>query len=328
MTHKSEASYAAVLNWVQQQASAVRPNDPRPIHCTEICTDFESGLLPAIQHHDFGAPPPVQSKGCHFHQGQSVMKSVQNEGLSVVYRNDPAVNKIIRGLMSIGFLPVNQVIDGFEEFRNSPAVLAKIAQYPTLQNVFTTFDTTWIHGQYPLAMWNVSTPKVLRTNNNIEGFHRDANVIFGPHPHLWEFINKAHRLQKREEIWLTKWLQGDEDAIQEPRRPKYKMKERKLYNLIQTLNHNDCTRLQFIYRVAKYQGFGHFENNAAMDADYAAMDDSEPEDESDSEYELNSTDESGDDDEDNGSGYDTESDLGTFASDDAAYENELVDFDD
>lgn len=52
--------------------------------------------------------------GCLFHFGQSVWRHVQDNGLSKKYQEDDTFRINVKKLIALAFLPVNDIINGFE----------------------------------------------------------------------------------------------------------------------------------------------------------------------------------------------------------------------
>ena len=65
MTHKSQESYGALLAFMTNKATQLF-HLKHPIKWVNTLTDFESGLLPALNAHVFGNQA-VHVRGCHFH---------------------------------------------------------------------------------------------------------------------------------------------------------------------------------------------------------------------------------------------------------------------
>ncbi|KAL2642748.1 hypothetical protein R1flu_010335 [Riccia fluitans] len=80
-----------------------------------ILSDFESGLIPAIQ----AEFPEAHHQGCYFHFTQAIWKTVQHLGLAQHYTEDRFVQVTIRRLMALGFLPIEDVRFGLELIRVS-----------------------------------------------------------------------------------------------------------------------------------------------------------------------------------------------------------------
>ena len=191
MTHKTLESYEALFTFMTAKAATLFPGDPHPIKWENTLTDFESGLLPAIQGHDFRTAAPVIPRGCHFHYTQCIWRQVQREGLAHAYRVQPLVKRFIRGLFAVPYLPAKEVQAGYNDFIGTQASQDAEAQFPKLVNYF---NNNWLHGIYPIQMWNVYDACEIRTNNNIEGWHRDCRVCFGKHRILRIFLAKLHSL--------------------------------------------------------------------------------------------------------------------------------------
>jgi hypothetical protein len=82
------------------------------------------------------------------------------------------MNKDIRRVMAIGFLPTLLVRQNFLLFWNSRRVQRLINTYPTLDDWFEYVQTTNINQdcQFSPAIWNVYDRKCdIRTNNHLEG---------------------------------------------------------------------------------------------------------------------------------------------------------------
>ena len=210
MTHKSQASYAGILRYMSQRAEAFFPNDARPIKWETTLSDFESGLLPAIRDHDFLAPPQIAVRGCHFHHTECIWRQIQREGLSREYRVVEGVKNFVKGLFAIPFLPPHEVEQGYFEFIACDTSRRVIERHPQLLNICRYYENTWLHGHYPIAMWNVYDAGEIRTNNNIEGWHRDCKETFGKHRLLWIFLSILHVTQKMEEAWYD--IEGPEEG--------------------------------------------------------------------------------------------------------------------
>lgn len=178
MTHKTQQSYTAIFHWISAKATQLYPRDQQPIKWVKTLTDFESGLLPSLQAHNFG-PLPIEVTGCHFHHTQCIWRQVQRVGLAAIYRTTPAVKNFIRCLFAISFLPVHEVNLGYEEFKYSEHSAHLRIQYPALEGLCNYYENTWLRGNYNLEIWNVYSADSLRTTNNIEGYHHHANNYFG-----------------------------------------------------------------------------------------------------------------------------------------------------
>ena len=111
-------------------------------------------------------------------------------------------------------------------------------------------------------MWNVYDAGEIRTNNNIEGWHRDCKETFGKHRLLWIFLSKLHVTQKMEEAWYTKVRNGNRRAVADKRKRKYQQKEESLLQLKGDYDRGHfLSKVDYIKAVARYQGAAHGEED-------------------------------------------------------------------
>jgi hypothetical protein len=120
-------------------------------------------------------------------------------------------------LFALAFIPTEQVVQTFEDLLIDERSVAVIQHFPAIQNICNYYYNTWLHGQYPMEMWNVYDVGEIRTNNNIEGWHRYVRELFGKHAMLYNFIVKLHEVQKMEEVWYEKVRAGNIRAVQDKR---------------------------------------------------------------------------------------------------------------
>jgi hypothetical protein len=110
--------------------------------------------------------------GCYFHFNESLWRHIQQIGLARDYQQDCRLNKVIRRVMAIGFLPTLLVRQNFLLLRNSRRVQRLINTYPTLDEWLEYVQTTYIDqdSHFPPAIWNVYDRKCdTRTNNHLAG---------------------------------------------------------------------------------------------------------------------------------------------------------------
>lgn len=106
MNGKTQRQYEFVLN--QLQRAHQRLNN-RPINPRQVITDFEVALMQAIQN----VFPLARRRGCYFHFCQALWRHFQQTGLQVQYRNDPVLQKCVRKLLALGYLPLACVYRSF-----------------------------------------------------------------------------------------------------------------------------------------------------------------------------------------------------------------------
>ncbi|KAL8608726.1 hypothetical protein ACOMHN_067425 [Nucella lapillus] len=184
-------------------------------------SDFESGLIPAIRH----SFTNTQHRGCYFHHSQAVWRQVQRLGLQVVYREDHRVQTFVRKLLALAFLPVFAVRPAVtalqDELQDEPAFL----EVPQLQQLLHYYINTWLNGDFPLSMWNVTDANV-RTNNHVEGWHSKLNRLIGrSHPNMHARVFVLRREQAQTEQTMIRARLGDAPPL---RRKKYRQLEERL----------------------------------------------------------------------------------------------------
>jgi hypothetical protein len=138
--------------------------------------DFEQSLILAVQ----AQLPGAVVSGCYFHFCQNLYRKVQQLGLGPAYERDQQLQKAVRMLMALGYLPVALCRQQFTLFRASGRVQTLIATHPQLDDFIDFIDRVYFNGPFPPAMWNVFTrDNSNRTNNYVEGSIRNmfCNVM-------------------------------------------------------------------------------------------------------------------------------------------------------
>jgi hypothetical protein len=98
VTGKSTAQYVQILQHLKQEVIRLTNN---PLNPGRIILDFEMSMMNALQM-EF---PTSALSGCYFHFNQSLWRHIQQIGLARDYQQDRRLNKVIRRVMAIGFLP-------------------------------------------------------------------------------------------------------------------------------------------------------------------------------------------------------------------------------
>jgi MULE transposase domain len=168
---KENALYCEMLKQIKTNVHRITglPLDPESFVC-----DFEVSLINAL-HAEF---PNSAVRGCYFHFCQSLWRKVQELGLTTAYRQNRSVKKVIRKLMSIGYLPLAVVRNTFNMIDTSQTIRRLIIRHPRLRDFIDYFRMTYIMGNFTPALWNVYDRNVdYRTNNHIEG---NVNAEYRP----------------------------------------------------------------------------------------------------------------------------------------------------
>jgi hypothetical protein len=107
MTHKSEVCYRMFVRWLKDYLVQVSDTS---IRWRSIMLDFEEALVNTYK----SFFPNVRIGGCNFHFGQLVNRCLQANGLIVIAsERDSTLNRLIRLIKAIGYLPVEEVQDAY-----------------------------------------------------------------------------------------------------------------------------------------------------------------------------------------------------------------------
>jgi len=166
MTDRHVGDYRHVLQILKAKIRQITGHRWRPIR---VVCDFELALIAAVetelQH--------VQISGCYFHFNQSLWRKVQNLGLSASYRRQPAVKRIVRKIMAIGYLPIAVVRQNFHLLRASQRTQRLCRRYAGLRDFLNYFERNYLNGLFPPQMWNVHDRDMNnRTNNSVESKYK------------------------------------------------------------------------------------------------------------------------------------------------------------
>ena len=172
---------------------------------------------------------------CYFHYNQALWRNIQRFGLSQPYRNNRRVKKCLRKVMALGFLPLMLVRINYNQLRNSRRTLRLVRRYPNLEEFFTYFENNYLHGNFPLRLWNVfNRPMEFRTNNMVESYHRRWNAAIGVHhPSLWVFVRILKDQHAVHEAAVEGMRQGNPPPL---RRRKWRILERRINHLKEEYN--------------------------------------------------------------------------------------------
>lgn len=164
MHTRGVGSYRQVFQRVKAKVRQLTHHrwSPRVVVC-----DFEQALRSAIQ----TELPACRIAGCYFHFKQNLWKRVQEYGLTVPFRDNPMVKRLVRKLMSLGHLPLALVRINFNILCNAQATRELVNDFPGLHDLINYVRNTYMNaqGSFPPAVWNVYGRRMeQRTNNNAE----------------------------------------------------------------------------------------------------------------------------------------------------------------
>ena len=175
---RSAADYTAVLEKILEKI----PGRP-----SVIMSDFEAALHSSV----LQLLPTTEHKGCCFHWCQAVWRKVQQLGLAVTYQEDVAVNKFIRRIFSLPFIPapsIEPIVRGILSLDTPATPMAA-----PIKELVQYVRTTWVDSQqWPPSSWSVFQRSV-RTNNDCEGYHRRINSkIRRDHLPFYQLVDLLH----------------------------------------------------------------------------------------------------------------------------------------
>ncbi|XP_064107992.1 uncharacterized protein LOC135216547 [Macrobrachium nipponense] len=158
-----------------------------------IFMDFEKAA-----HNGFLESFPASNLACClFHLGQNVYKHIVQEGMKSRYHQDDSFSLKMRCFVALAFLPVDDVVDGYEELVDDDDMPQSVVSY---------FENNYIgplrgRGErrrrleppYPLTIWNVwdrCMSGIARTTNNLEAYHSALkDTVNMSHPNIWKLID-------------------------------------------------------------------------------------------------------------------------------------------
>ncbi|XP_046554261.1 uncharacterized protein LOC124263651 [Haliotis rubra] len=212
----------------------------RPLAPAKIQTDFELATIRAIEM-EF---PNAETKGCFFHFSQALWRKTQDLGLTVAYKEDPAVKRVHQEQLPLPYCHKDQVQDTWIDAMDSSQPLTALR----------TSRITWSsHG------WTMTPDSTVtlepshntvgpRTNNNLEGFHSRMNrSLPHRHPNIFRFVEVIRRIEMADRAKLR---QFDFGAAPPSRKRVYREIDNRILRLKDTLSRGEKTPLQFLDAVA------------------------------------------------------------------------------
>ncbi|KAI8488921.1 hypothetical protein Bbelb_334390 [Branchiostoma belcheri] len=127
---------------------------------TRAMMDIEKALWSAMSF----VLPDVRKMGCSFHWAQCLFRRVQTLGLQTTYMRKGATYKYLRQILSLPVLPPEEIPAEWERLKAQ-------ATTPALLRFTAYLDKRWVKSTFhPPQSWSVFK-KVVRTNNDVEGWH-------------------------------------------------------------------------------------------------------------------------------------------------------------
>ena len=240
MSRRSKADYNDVFLTIKELVGPDRQLD-------SICLDYEAAVWRSLQEVFRG----VDLFGCHYHFCHAVFRHVQSIGLSSSYMQHGPVRDLIKKVMALPFLPPNQMVAEFEAIQEE-VLKSKTAELVKtfIKYVAGTWFDSSIWSPRDISVFN----RLVRTNNDLEGYHRRLNTRANNknHPPIYELF----KLMYTEANWVAvKEASLAEGKLTVTRRKESRKASEKLCCLWDSLKDGKLTRKDFLKSVTGMSAF-------------------------------------------------------------------------
>ena len=156
---------------------------------SSILIDFEQSMINAIN----DVFPQALVKGCHFHYAENIWKKVKKYNLAKLSKEENIRRQIVN-IIALPLVPPYEVDNCMEkimgELCNYDSKLDKLIDY-VVKNYIED-------ARFSLRTWNHfdNIGERPRTNNHLEGYHRQLNARVRTNPDLWTWINESKSLEE------------------------------------------------------------------------------------------------------------------------------------
>ena len=176
LPNKRQDTYERVFQILEEK---VRLSLQHDLSLSSLLTDFELAIIQVVR----AVLPATSTKGCYFHFCQALHRKIQQLDLQVEYQQNNELRNFVRKVAALAFLPLRYVRLGWT------GVKATVPALPRIDVFVDYFGSTWISGNFPPALWNISEIGDCHTNNNLEGWHSKLKKIVGKaHPNVFEIV--------------------------------------------------------------------------------------------------------------------------------------------
>ena len=143
--------------------------------------------------------PETEIKGCFLHFPQAIYRKILEFGYAVQYLEDKEFNLAIRLLAALAYAPPLRVEAWYKQILNCH-IPVDIKNY--FEDTFVgkeTRNSTRRKLRFDMDIWNVYFRTIYdlpRTNNALEGFHREfKSMLQMSNPGIWKLIEAIRRQQ-------------------------------------------------------------------------------------------------------------------------------------
>jgi hypothetical protein len=211
---KSEHCYCEFLKLMLIAAEEKYEIDITTINWRRGMLDFEYSMRSAFRRctSDLLLITDYAEECCHMHYCSAVLKHVKKVGLGRMYElAESGLRRLIRQLFALAFLPCHLMKDVYAIVKNEECIPEMLAN-TAFSTFLSYYEHTWLNEdtRHPLESWSVflRADDMKRTNNDLEGKHRQYLKDFGIHPNLWSFISTLQTLQEHQECEELQYLSG------------------------------------------------------------------------------------------------------------------------
>ena len=160
MSRRRKNDYVAVFNELTKIMNPTGPN------VMSVMVDFERAIWSALE----VVFPSVNIQGCAFHFIQALVKHLREGGLAQAYVDDPGSRDVLKQMLALCYMPHEWI----------PILFARLEAKCTTRDLvaFAVYmRSTWITSQtWNPTRWSVFNT-LIRTNNHLEGWHRQFNTF-------------------------------------------------------------------------------------------------------------------------------------------------------
>lgn len=237
MSRRSKADYRAVLQYVKSTLSttAVRA----------VVSDFEMAVWSAFRE----IFSNVAIRGCNFHWCQAIWKKIKECGLSNLYYRKSKSRKFLGELMSLPFLPPEQIPITFQDFQD----VIRPSHHQGFHQLLEYMESTWISSCiFPPSSWSIFG-LVIRTNNDVEGWHNGLNKLCAKagnenyNVNVYELIQVLHHECRQV---ATQYQLVTEGKLQRYQRMTFRCYQGKIFDIWESYNAKSITPSQLLEQVS------------------------------------------------------------------------------
>ena len=206
-----------------------------------VTIDFEIAVRNAV----LKLNPDSNVRFCFFHLSQRVWTHVQSAGLKAEYSNNLEVREHIRMLVSLAFLPIEDIDKGFKKLQETcPEICQPIFNYFEDNYIGRLTSTGRQKPRFDPNMWSCRERVLLdkgRTNNAVEGWNGAfVKLVNCKHPSFPKLIEKFKDEQKNAEVLVEKMCAGQK--VQADKKKKYAKIDQKLKEKVENYSSDDLIK--------------------------------------------------------------------------------------